>query len=273
MRVFSLYQDFFKFLEKISYGSDKWRIYFDCYYKLHKEFLESYFSHFPLINSLNLEQRVNSIKKSDYSLLKNLISVCSPEKIINEAYKKCVRIVPPKEEPDAYLFIGFFSPDGFVMDFQGKPVICFGLERFKDFRLFRILFAHEYAHFLLNLNKEEISQEKRLKWLLISEGIGTYFSLLAFPDHRLSDHFLFRRDRLNWCQANESYLREIYCSRKFSSQQLQDFYIMGNPELNLPPRAGKYLGFLAIKRHLTQNKKRNIRSLFSDKKSALSLGL
>ena len=273
MRVFSLYRDFFKFLDKIASRSNKWRIYLNYYYKLHKEFLKGYFSHFPLINSLNLEQRVDAVKKSDYALLKNLISVCSPEEIIKEAHENCRRIVSPKEEPDVYLLVGFFSPDGFVMDFQGKPVICFGLERFKDFRLFRILFAHEYAHFLMNLNKEEIPEEKKLKWLLISEGIGTYFSFLVFPDHKLSDHFLFPRDRLNWCQANESYLREIYCSGKFSSQELEDFYVKGNPELNLPPRAGKYLGYQAVKKYLALNKGKKISSLLFDKKSALSLEL
>lgn len=41
------------------------------------------------------------------------------------------------------------------MNFRNKPAIFFDLERFKDFRLLRILFAQEYAHFLLNLNSEK----------------------------------------------------------------------------------------------------------------------
>lgn len=31
------------------------------------------------------------------------------KQIIHEAYEKCIRIVAPREEPDVYLFIGFFS--------------------------------------------------------------------------------------------------------------------------------------------------------------------
>lgn len=273
MKVCCLYHDFFTFLGKLSSPPDKWNIYSRYYYQPHREFLKSYFSHFPLINISNLKQRVEAIKASDYSQLKSLISLCPPENIVHEAYEKCLKIVSPREEPDVYLFVGFFSPDGFVMDFQGKPVICFGLERFQDFTLFRVLFAHEYAHFLLNLSGGKIPEEKRLKWLFISEGAGTYFSLLAFPEHKLYDHFLFKRDNLNWCQANESYLREIYLSGKFSSRELLDFYAKGNPELNIPPRAGKYLGFQAVKRYLSQKGEENFGFLLSCKKTALSLEL
>ena len=273
MRIFSLYQDFFAFLEKITPGSSKWKTYLTYYLKPHQEFLENYFSHFPLINVSNLRERVERIKASDYSLQKHLTSACPPEKIINESYKKSRSIVSSKEEPEVYLFVGFFSPDAFVMNYRGKPVICFGLERFRDFRLLRILFAHEYAHFLLNLSSGEIPEDKKLKWLLISEGIGTYFSSLAFPEYKISDHLLMRRDRLNWCQEHEDYSRDIYCSGRFSSEELIDFYRKGNQELDIPPRAGKYLGFKAVRKYLAQSKEKNIHSLFSDKKLTLSLEL
>jgi len=273
MRIFSLYQDFFTFLEKITPDSSKWKIYLTHYFKPYQEFLENYFSHFPLIDFSNLRERVERIKASDYSQQKHLISVCPPERIINESYEKCRGIVSSKEEPEVYLLIGFFSPDAFVMSFQGKPVICFGLERFRDFRLLRILFAHEYAHFLLNLSQGEIPEDKKLKWLLISEGIGTYFSSLVFPESKISDHLLMRRDRLNWCQEHEDYLRDIYRSGRFSSEELIDFYRKGNQELDIPSRAGKYLGFQAVRRHLAQSKEKNINSLFTDKKLPLSLEL
>ena len=268
-----MYQDFFTFLEEIKPNSSKWKIYTTHYFKPNQEFLENYFSHFPLIDVSNLKERVERIKASDYSLQKHLTSACPPEKIINESYEKSRSIVSSKEEPEVYLFVGFFSPDAFVMNFRGKPVICFGLERFMDFRLLRILFAHEYAHFLLNLSRGEIPEDKKLKWLLISEGIGTYFSSLAFPESNISDHLLMRRDRLNWCQEHEEYLRGIHCSGRFSYEELIDFYGKGNQELDIPPRAGKYLGFQAVKKYLAQSDEKNIRSLFSGKKLALSLEL
>jgi len=273
MKLFSLYNDFFKFLEKISPYSEKWPVYFEDYYKPHQVFFENYFAHFPLIDSSNLKERVESIKPSDYVSVLNLVAFCPPEPIIQEAYEKCSAVVPPKKAVEVYLFIGFFSPDAFVMDIEGRPVISFGLERFKDFRLLKILFAHEYAHFLLNLSRGEVPEEKKIKWLILSEGISTYFSSLIFPDRPLPDHFLFRRDRFNWCQAHERYLREIFCSGKFSSQELMDYYFKGDSELGLPPRVAKYLGFEAVKNYLGQNKDTALKSLLSDKEIVLSLEL
>ena len=273
MRVHSLYKDFFKFLERNTPQADKWTRYNSIYYRPHQEFLETYFSHFPLIDFSNLIERVETIKSTDYSQLKSLISVCPPEPIIKEAYVKCRSFVSSEKEPAVYLIIGFFSPDGFVMNFRGKPVICFGLERFKNFKLLRILFAHEYTHYLLNMSRGEVPADLQFKWLLLSEGVGTYFSQLAFPEYGLSDHFLFRRDRLNWCQENEYFLRETYCSSRYSAEQLINLYKKGNTELNLPPHAGKYLGYMAIKGYLDQNREMNIGSVLSSKISLLKMNL
>ncbi|MFP4082518.1 MAG: DUF2268 domain-containing putative Zn-dependent protease [Candidatus Aminicenantes bacterium] len=271
MKIHSLYRDFFKFEQKISSNSDKWRVYSTHYYKPHREFLEEYFSHFPLIDELSLKERVERIKKSDYSWLKHLVSVCPPEKIITDAYNRCKSIISLQEEPEVYLLVGFFSPDGFVMDFQNKPVIGFGLERFRDFRLLRILFAHEYAHYVLNSTSGEVPQDKKWKWLLVSEGIGTYFSRLVFPGHKLENHFLFSRATLNWCKANEAYLKEIFCSGRYSQPKLIDFYFKGSGELGLPARAGKFLGFQAVGEYVKETG--DIEKLMTDKNSALSLKL
>ncbi len=273
MKIFSLYKDFFRFLERISSGSSQWEDYITHYFHLHQEFLEDYFSCFPRVSLPNLRQRVEKIKASDYSWLKHLVSICPPEEIIKKAYGRCRRFFPAGHEPEVYLFIGFFSPDAFVMDHQGQPVICFGLERFRDFRLLKILFAHEFAHFLLNLNKGEVPESKRAKWLLISEGIGTYFSFLAFPERTLPDHLLLGRDIFNWCQDHEDDLRRIFSSKKFTQEELIEIFRMGKKELGIPPRAGKYLGFQAVKRSMETEKQRPVDALFSDKLAFLSLNL
>jgi len=273
MKINSLYKDFFKFLDRISYFSSKWDGYLKLYYLPNKEFLDTYFSHFTLLNFSNLKDRVESIRTSDYSLIKNLISINPPEKIIKDAYEKCKNIVPAPKTPQVYLFIGFFSPDAFVMEFKEKPVICFGLERFKDFKLLKLLFAHEYSHYLLNLGKRRVLRIERIKELLISEGIGTYFSSIVFPEYRIFDHFFFTKDLFNWCQENENYLRNIFCSGKYSSEELVNFYKIGNYELNLPPRAGKYLGYRAVKKYLEKNREKNIKILLSNPDLAFSIEL
>jgi hypothetical protein len=250
-----------------------WKAYQFMYYQPHLEFLRTYFTLFPLLDTSSLRERVEAIKMSDYSILRHLISVCPPERLVNEAYEKCSKILPPEEEPDVYLFIGFFSPDGFVMDYKKKPVICFGLERFKDFRLLKILFVHEYAHFLLNQGGEKIPEHKRFQWLIISEGVAVNLSLQTFPNRKLSDHLLFTNDKLNWCQKNESNMREKYFSRKLTSHELIDLYIQGDPNLDIPPRVGRYLGFQAVQKYVDHKAISGIKDLLSDRKKTLGLEL
>ncbi|MBN1273192.1 MAG: hypothetical protein JXB26_13075 [Candidatus Aminicenantes bacterium] len=273
MNIRSLYRDFFRFLEAPTFQADQWTAYNAHYYKPHREFLDVYFSHFPLLNEANLKERVEAVKPADYTQLKNIVSACPPEDDIRYAHKVCSRIVAPQQNPEVFLMIGFFSPDGFVMDFKGKPVICFGLERFKDFFLLKVLFAHEYGHYLLNEGAAEIPENKELKWKLLSEGIVTCFSQTAFPEYDLSCHLFFRRDRLNWCQENESFLREIYCSEKYTTRELLDFEAKGNPDLDLPPRAGKYLGYLAVKNYLSREERPDFGALFEDISVLLSIDL
>ena len=271
MKIFSLYKDFFEVLDQKSFPDEKWKTYHSMYYRPHRKFLRTYFEHFPSLNMHALRQRVEAIKISDYSALRHLISVCPPEKLLNDAYVRCVNVLPPEDEPDVFLFVGFFSPDGFVMNYQKKPVICFGLERFKDFGLLKILFVHEYAHFLLNHEKQEISGEESFHWLIISEGVATYLSQRVFPNRKLSDHLLFTNDKLNWCQRNESYLRETCFSGKLNSQELIKLFKEGNPDLDIPPHAGRYLGFKALQNYENRGTNRGIKDLISDIRKVLEV--
>lgn len=206
-------------------------------------------------------------------MLRHLISICPPEKLIREAYQRCIDIIPSKEDPEVYLFIGFFSPDGFVMKYKKKPVICFGLERFKDFALLKILFVHEYAHFLLNQEGEKIPDEKEFHWLLLSEGMAAHLSLQAFPNRKLSEHLLFTNDKLNWCQRNESYMREKYLFRNLTSQEMINLYLRGDANLDIPPLVGRYLGFQALQKYVDHRANDAIKDLFLNKKKALALEL
>jgi uncharacterized protein YjaZ len=147
------------------------------------------------------------------------------------------------------------------------------LERFKDFRLLKILFVHEYAHFLLNQGGEKIPEHKRFQWLIISEGVAVNLSLQTFPNRKLSDHLLFTNDKLNWCQKNESNMREKYFSRKLTSHELIDLYIQGDPNLDIPPRVGRYLGFQAVQKYVDHKAISGIKDLLSDRKKTLGLEL
>lgn len=273
IKIFPLYKDFFHFIDKIPSCRDKWETYLSCYYHIHEDFFDAYFAMFPLLDLANLKERVEAAKVSDYSWLRHLVAVCNPEERVTEAFIKCVKLIPPKEEPDIYLFVGFFSPDGFVMNIGEKHVICFGLERFKDFRLLRILFAHEYIHYLLRLIHKEALADTGFKGFLFSEGLATYFSSLVFPEYGLYDHLLLSRDTLNWCQVNKARIGEAYFGENYSPEESFVLYKMGNIDLGIPPRAGKYLAFLTAKSVVEKRYENRLELLLSDREAALSLGL
>jgi hypothetical protein len=270
VNVFSLYRDFFAFLKGTKRHFPKWPAYLQRYCEPHREFFDAYFSNFPSLDRDSLRERVERIRDGDYSRLESLVAVSPPEEIIRQAYRKCRKVTAPREEPEVYLFVGFFSPDAFVLPMKGKPVICFGLERFKDFSLMDILFAHEYAHFLTGWAKGKVRAAQEWKWRLLAEGLATAFTSLVLPERALSDHFLVRRDVLNWYQANEDRLRETYDPEKHAPVELLETFIRGKPELDIPARAGKYLGFLAVKKYIGRSPKR-VEELLADKNLILSL--
>jgi hypothetical protein len=270
VNVFSLYRDFFAFLKRTKRHSPKWPGYLRWYCEPHREFFDAYFSNFPSLDRDSLRERVERIRNGDYSRLESLVAVSPPEVIIRRAYRKCRKLAAPREEPDVYLLVGFFSPDAFVLTLRGKPVICFGLERFKDFSLMAILFAHEYAHFLTGWARGKVRTAWEWKWRLMAEGLATAFSSLVFPERPLSDHFLVRRDVLNWYQANEDRLRQIYNPERYAPDELLEIFVRGKPECDIPARAGKYLGFLAVKKYISGCPK-TVEELLADKGRILSL--
>jgi hypothetical protein len=270
LKIYSLYRDFFAFLDNPTFHRPKWRAYYSTYYKPHRDFFEAYFSIFPLLDLESLRDRVESVKKGDYSGLRNLLALSPPEAIIERALRRCRQVTARDEEPDVYLFVGFFSPDAFIMNLKEKAVICFGLERYKDFNLMAILFAHEYAHFLMCQSPVKIAPELEWKWRLMAEGLATVFSSRAIPERPLADHFLVRRDALNWYAEKEDLLRKIYNPEESTSKEILEIFAQGKPELSIPPRAGKYLAFQAVKKYLGHEQER-IEVLLADKKALLSL--
>ncbi len=277
LRIFSLYRDFFGFLDKIPADpkprAKKWPLYLSAYYRPNRAFLDVYYSQSLLSDKTVLKGRVESVKLQDYAWLVDLCRQTPPEPIIAEAYEKCARLVPPPQRPEVHLLIGFFSPEGFVMHFRGRPVICYGLERFRDFRLLHVFFAHEYVHYLLNLGRANIPEQHSARWLLVTEGLATVFPTLVFPELELADSFLFRPGELSWCRDNEPFLRDVFCRGHYADRDLIGFYYRGNTQLGLPPRAGKYLGYQAVKNHLASHPEASLSSLLLDKRAVLSIDL
>lgn len=247
----SIYRDFLEFLKKLSGDGDPWELYTKCYLNPHRDFLLSYWESFPLMGLDQVRQRVERIKRSDYANLQSLLLRENPEAIVGGALRRCEAVFPAPEEPDTYLIVGFFSSEGFVIQYKGKPVVGMGLERFKDFRSLGLIFAHEYCHYLRSLTgKRKDSLEKRnLGETLLSEGLSVLFSQLVFPERTLPEHLLISRARLNWCITNEEWLKSLVRSELDSRKQVSVLFNAGSEELDIPPRVGHYIGYSLLKEH------------------------
>ncbi len=248
IKIIPLYKKFFDFLERMERGERAWPAYWRYYYFPHRHFFKAYFSLFPLLDKEALKKRVEAIKVHHYNRLRLLLERNSAEKILQAIHKRCLMFLGPKNlnQVKVYLIIGFFSPEAFLLKLKQEKVIVFGLERFRDLSSLDLFYAHEYGHWLLEEKGIKIPDEKRAFWYLISEGLACWFSSLVLPERPLTDHLFLRRDRLNWCLANESALKEIFQVYGHDLEKIITLEEQGDSSLGLPPRTLHFLGFRAI---------------------------
>jgi hypothetical protein len=254
MMLHSLYKDFFRFIEAVKKGEDIFSAYQEHYLRPHEKFLTSYWRLFRHFDGKLIEQRVRAIKSEDYSFLESILSVEPPEEMCRKALERCFEAAETlgikKEEipePDIYLFIGFFSADGFTMMLEGRPVLGFGLERYCGLKDLPIIFSHEFAHFLEKIRPgifrtEKACREGTLGELLFSEGAAFHFSLAAYPKRKLPEHLFLRRDVLNWCMENEKRLLDIIRPELERDIEEDSIYVIERKN-ELPPRSLNYIAY------------------------------
>lgn len=258
-----IYKDFLKFLDALE-NESAWEAYEKYYYYPHQEFLDSYWRTFDWMDREQIRARVRKVKRGDYSTLISLLDGTDLEGMAGEILSKCMAVLKAPEEPHVYFMVGFFSADGFVLEHNGRPVIGFGLERYKSWRLLPILFAHEYAHFLRHLLRSDepymCDENRSVSRSLLSEGISMVFSQRVFPEYSLSEHLFLSNERLRWCQENEGYLRDLFgqaLNGKIGGTLLRN----GDAKNGIPPRVGNYSGYSIVKRFMEKHGESGIRSL------------
>lgn len=263
MPIHSTYKDFIRFLDRLNESEDQWEAYQKYYLHPHKDFLLNYWRHFQGIGIEAIKERVGRIKDGHYSNLKTLLAQENPEEIVENTLTRCKQIIVPPYEPDIYLIVGFFSSEGFVIGFRNKPIIGISLERFKDFNLLDIVFAHEYAHWLTSCLRNVDSSAATLGNKLLREGLAFVFSKLAFPNKPLYKNLFLSRATLNWCIANEEHLLAIAKSKINSTAAASNFFRLGANESGIPPRAGNYISYKLVEQYLSNQGRENLKKLFS----------
>ncbi|HXZ36200.1 MAG TPA: DUF2268 domain-containing putative Zn-dependent protease [Thermodesulfobacteriota bacterium] len=240
--VFSLYLDFFKFLDLVS-EDDPWPLYQRLYLQPHEEFLMAYWRNYDHFDLDQIAARVRQIKKADYAQLQDLIQRQNPSILAAEALNRCQAIFPREPQPPVYLFVGFFSADGVTVKVGGAQVIALGLERFRDFQDFPLLVSHEYGHFAWrSLLKDRPAQgPPTLFSKVISEGISVFFSQLVYPEIPLHRHLFLTPERLRWCRENQEALLDLAGADLAAPKLIPILFGPGDPDAGIPPRVGYFL--------------------------------
>lgn len=261
-----LHKDFLRFLHSLDH-EEAWKSYRKYYFDPHRKFLLNYWRTFRWMDMDQLKERVYRIKRGDYSTLEDLLATTDLRSLGEEALVRCMGLLPAPQEPDVYFMVGFFSADGFVIEFRGKPVIGFGLERFKSFRPLPIIFAHEYCHYLRSLSHKDLfkadgrPERKTLGEVLLAEGLSGVFSQLVFPKRHLSEHLFLPPERLYWCQKSEVRLRELIKSELQSPRLVPALFGPDHHKVGIPPRAGYYLGYRLTKDRLFKYGRESLNNL------------
>jgi len=241
--IHRLDRDFFLFLDTISKGAKPWPLYRSLYLYPHREFLEAYWKSFQYYDEETIRKRVEQVRIEHYGQIRSIFERKEIMEIVRRTLDRWMEVLPRGEEPDVYLFVGFFSSDGFCISFNGRHVIGIGCERFRSMDDLPLLIAHEYGHLSLKKDLEDCHSErsKGPKKRLISEGIAVNFTREVFPRLPLCKHLFLKPERLQWCIEHEEELILLW-----ENGLSQELFFLGDPGSGIPPRVGYFLAYRIV---------------------------
>jgi uncharacterized protein YjaZ len=257
VQIHCLYRDFFVFLRMVNLESDHWGSFRRYYFDKHRDFLSYIWFDYQGFSQRNIRERVDMVKKEDYAQVESELKLFDIEERTREVIQHCKSLLGDPASCNVYLFIGFFSPDAFVVEYGNSHVICVGLERFRTFRNYSVLLSHEYCHYLFNRRRGDTGGSPVRR--LIREGVAVYFSMLAYPGRAQTDYFFLSEDRLRYLQENAetilSHVREGVIDEK---------ELFGPESKTLPPRTGYYLGYRLVEEFMHRTDVRDMEFLLRE---------
>jgi len=258
--IHRLYLDFVEFLNAMTTSGDPWQIYGEKYLIPNAEFLTTYWkkSGFSLTQ---IQERVTRLRREDYSTLLDFLHQGCLEDFVKSAIQRS-REMLDAPFPDIYLFVGFFSSDGFVIELAGTPVIGIGLERFEELDRLHPTLPHEYCHYYLKLKGDIPATMQGSQ--IFSEGIASFFSQMVYPQQPLYRHLFFTRSRLNSCIQSEPHVFDVLRGR--SLEEIQSLLRHGDECMQIPPRMGNYVSYRLVCDLMNELGKKQVHELLHDKR-------
>jgi len=258
MPSISQYRDFFVFLDRLIDAEaaslvvsevEPWALYEQHYLGPHRAFLSAWWEQCMGRPIEVWQRRVEAVRPEHYAGIRAMLASCNPEAEGQEALRRCQALLPAPE-PKVNLMMGFFSPDGFVIQVEGEWQIGLGLERLGEDKRIPLLVAHEYAHWYRH--NSGLPKPKNLGERLIEEGLAAHLSILAYPERPLAQHLFISDSRLSTFQEYRDSLIQAALRRLNERDEaaIQGFLYSQAPGPDLPPRPGGFVGYELVKEYL-----------------------
>lgn len=264
MKVHCLYRDFFLFLRALDLEPDVWGAFERYYFDRNRGFLSTVWFDYQGFTRDNIRERVERIRKKDYADLESGLKLYDIEQETRNVLTHCKSLLHDPRQCNVFLFIGFFSPDAFVLRYGDDIVICIGLERFHSFKSFPVLLSHEYFHYVLkrrcidgsgfglsgsgsagstravaSRGAPAASSDSIVS--LVDEGLCVHFSRKAYPGRAEHEYCFVTRERLGRLEAEYQSIVERVRRGDIDPQLL-----FTSHQRAFPGRAGYYVGYRMV---------------------------
>ena len=276
IRISDLTQSFFTFWKAAQdkEQAEQLRLWQELYESKHREVFQVYFSPPYWGQRENLPEALKRYEEDNKRIRKIADAV---EELVSKIVPKVLTAFDTREdevEIDVIIFVGTYGVDGFCFPVADRWTIFLALERLSYYGdAIRPLVAHELSHgFYFELGGKahpapftKIMKDPsfffRVAPGLFMEGLAVAASKRIVPGLEERTYLLYTPKQWEWCQENRATLMALVLNELENQDQEAyfKFFTTGKPAEELPyPRAGYYIGYLAIEQLLNQHSLREL---------------
>jgi len=276
IRITDITQSFFTFWKAAQdkEQAEQVRLWQDLYESKHQEVFGVYFSPPYWGQREYLPEALKRYKDDNDAIRKTAEEM---DEVVSKSFQSALTAFDVREgevEIDVVIFVGTYGADGFCLPVAGRWTVFLALERLSHYGdAIRPLVAHELSHgfyfelgakahsaFFAKIMKDP-SSFFRVAPGLFMEGLAVAASKRIVPGLDERTYLLYAPEQWEWCQENRATLMRLVLDELGNQDQEAyfRFFTAGEATENLPyPRAGYYIGYLAIEQLLQQHSLRKL---------------
>jgi AraC-like DNA-binding protein len=253
LKIHCLYRDFFLFIKMMNLEKDRWKAYKRLYYNKHSDLLSEVWLRYQGYTMKDIKKLVLLIEKADYEAVENSLKIYDIEENTKEIVLRCKDLLHHQDLCNIYLFIGFSSPEAFILKYKKKYVICIGLDNFRSFHTYPVLLSHWFCNYILSIRNGGASENAQER--LIKDGISVYFSKLAYPGYEECDYLFLTEDAYRYLKKHSEEIIEKTVNKG------QDNDLFYEDTAHIAYHAGPYIGYTIVMDYINRTGSKRIEQL------------